>query len=221
MTAEFDEAWLRAYQARTGCGAREYGGSLPQSPCGDGSLIRGSRGNDGGSLLPSKPSVLPPSSSEEGKRRLHLTSNAPKSRLCRDSAAPPWNPQDSGGLVAGCKQHATAEELSAKPTEGEKSRPKYGNRKTRLDGITFDSKHESEVYAELKMRQRAGDIAAMAMQVRFRLGERIEYIADFVVIDAAGAHVIDAKSDATRRDKVYRIKKKLMREKWGIEIEEV
>ena len=86
MTAEFDEVWLRAYQARTGCGAREYGR---------------------GSLLPSKPSVLPPSSSEEGKKRLHLT-NAPKSRLCRDSAAPRWNPQDSRGLVAGCKQHATA-----------------------------------------------------------------------------------------------------------------
>lgn len=164
MTAEFDEAWLRAYQARTGCAAREYGGSL----------------------LPSKPSVLPPSSSEEGKRRL-----------------PPTG------------------ELSAKPTEGEKPRPKYGNRKTRLDGITFDSKHESEVYADLKLRRRAGDIAAMAMQVRFRLGERIEYVADFVVIDAAGAHVIDAKSEATRRDKVYRIKKKLMWEKWGIEIEEV
>nr|DAU71895.1 MAG TPA: Endonuclease [Caudoviricetes sp.] len=155
MTAEFDEAWLRAYQARTGCGAREYGrGSLPQSPT---------------------------------------------------ATAPP-----SGGAKE-CRPAA----------EGEKPRPKYGNRKTQVDGITFDSKHESEVYAGLKLRQRAGDIAAMAMQVRFRLGERIEYVADFVVIDAAGAHVIDAKSEATRRDKVYRIKKKLMREKWGIEIEEV
>lgn len=156
MTAEFDEKWLRAYQARTGCGAREYGGSLPQS-------------------------VLAHS-------QLPLTREPEE---CRPAA------------------------------EGEKHRPKYGNRKTRLDGITFDSKHESEVYAELKLRQCAGDIAAMAIQVRFRLGERIEYIADFVVIDAAGAHVIDAKSEATRRDKVYRIKKKLMWEKWGIEIEEV
>ena len=43
MTAEFDEAWLRAYQARTGCRAREYGRrSLPQSPNGDSSLVRGS-----------------------------------------------------------------------------------------------------------------------------------------------------------------------------------
>lgn len=163
MTAEFDEAWLRAYQERTGCRAREYGRvSLPQSPNGDSSLIRGSR--------------KLPSSDEEGAR-------------------------EAGGR--------------------REPRPKYGNRKTRLDGITFDSKHESEVYADLKLRQRAGDIAAMAMQVRFRLGERIEYVADFVTIDAAGAHVIDAKSEATRRDKVYCIKKKLMREKWGIEIEEV
>lgn len=157
MTAEFDEKWLRAYQARTGCRAREYGrGSLPQS-------------------------VL-------------AHSQLPRQR----------EPEE-------CRPAA----------EGEKPRPKYGNRKTQVDGITFDSKHESEVYAGLKLRQRAGDIAAMAMQVRFRLGERIEYVADFVVIDAAGAHVIDAKSEATRRDKTYRIKKKLMWEKWGIEIEEV
>lgn len=157
MMAEFDEKWLRAYQARTGCGAREYGrGSLPQS-------------------------VL-------------THSQLPRQR----------EPEE-------CRPAA----------EGEKPRPKYGNRKTQVGGITFDSKHESEVYAGLKLRQRAGDIAAMAMQVRFRLGDRIEYVADFVVIDAAGAHVIDAKSEATRRDKVYRIKKKLMWEKWGIEIEEV
>lgn len=157
MTAEFDEKWLRAYQARTGCGAREYGqGSLPQSA------------------------------------RTALT--APSSE--------------------GAKERRPA-------AEGEKPRTKYGNRKTQVDGIMFDSKHESEVYTELKLRQRAGEIAAMAMQVRFRLGERIEYVADFVTIDAAGAHVIDAKSEATRRDKVYRIKKKLMWEKWEIEIEEV
>ena len=163
MTADFNEAWLRAYQARTGCGAREYGrGSTSSVSCAD-TFPKGG-----------------------GKKRLHLT-----------------------------------RELSAKPTEGEKPRPKYGNRKTQVDGITFDSKHESEVYAELKLRRRAGEIAALAMQVRFRLGERIEYVADFVAIDASGAHVIDAKSEATRRDKVYRIKKKLMREKWGIEIEEV
>lgn len=162
MTAEFDEKWLRAYQARTGCRAREYGGSLPQSPT----------------------ATAPPSGG--AKECLPLMRKVPAERA-----------------------------------EGEKPRPKYGNRKTQVDGITFDSKHESEVYAELKLRQRAGEIAALAMQVRFRLGERIEYAADFVVIDAAGAHVIDAKSEATRRDKVYRIKKKLMWEKWGIEIEEV
>ena len=36
MTAEFDEVWLRAYQARTGCGAREYGkGTTSSVSCAD------------------------------------------------------------------------------------------------------------------------------------------------------------------------------------------
>jgi hypothetical protein len=47
------------------------------------------------------------------------------------------------------------------------------------------------------------------------------YIADFVYTTCTGKKVVeDVKSPATRTD-VYKIKKKLMRQKYGIEIKEV
>ena len=39
-----------------------------------------------------------------------------------------------------------------------KKRPKYGNRATCVCGLKFDSKHEAEIYRELMLRVRAGEI---------------------------------------------------------------
>ena len=50
----------------------------------------------------------------------------------------------------------------------------------------------------------------------------MKYRADFVVLRNDGRYdVVDAKSDATRKDKVYRLKKRQMKEVLGIEIVEV
>ena len=47
-------------------------------------------------------------------------------------------------------------------------------------------------------------------------------MADFVTFNADGSYTVyDAKSEATRRDKVYRLKRRQMRECLGLEIEEV
>ena len=49
----------------------------------------------------------------------------------------------------------------------------------------------------------------------------VKYVADFVLLHSDGHFtVIDAKSDATRRDRVYRLKKRLMRECLKLEIVE-
>lgn len=101
-------------------------------------------------------------------------------------------------------------------------RQKYGNRKVTVDGKRFDSKHEAEVFAALMLRVRAGELKCVARQVSFDLPGGIRYVADFVTIDAEDrAEVIDAKSEATRKNRVYINKKKQMASEWGIEIREV
>lgn len=109
---------------------------------------------------------------------------------------------------------------------------KYGNRKVELDGMVFDSKHEANRWIELKYMERAGLIMDLKRQVRFELipcqyDERdkiversVTYIADFVYVENGKRVVEDAKSPATKTD-VYKIKRKLMLEKYGIRIMEV
>ena len=90
---------------------------------------------------------------------------------------------------------------------------KYHAQKTLLEGIKFDSRHEAERYAELKLLQRAGKIRNLRCQVPFELvpkqdGERaVKYIADFVYEENGSMVVEDAKGF---RPKDYIIKRKLM-----------
>lgn len=48
-------------------------------------------------------------------------------------------------------------------------RPKYGNRKVTIDGITFDSKREADRYLVLKQRQAEGAISHLELQPKFFL----------------------------------------------------
>ena len=114
----------------------------------------------------------------------------------------------------------------------QRGRPsKYGNRKTKVFGITFDSKHEAERYMELRAMEKAGKIKGLELQKPFvlipnqkdesgRIAERaIRYIADFTYKTPDGRTVVeDAKGCRTD---VYKLKKKLMRYIFGIEIKEV
>lgn len=114
----------------------------------------------------------------------------------------------------------------------QRSRPsKYGNRKTRVFGITFDSKHEAERYMELRAMEKAGKIKGLELQKTFVLvpnqmdeyghvvERAIKYVADFTYKMPDGRTVVeDAKGCRTE---VYKIKKKLMRYIFGIEIKEV
>ncbi len=108
---------------------------------------------------------------------------------------------------------------------------KYGARKTVVDGITFDSRHEAARWCELKYMERAKLITDLRRQVPFELipaqkderGKVIErpvrYVADFVYTTCTGKTVVeDAKGIKTD---VYKIKKKLMLERYGIRIQEV
>ena len=103
---------------------------------------------------------------------------------------------------------------------------KYGARKTTVDGITFDSKHEAEIWCELKLMQRAGIIRDLERQVRYEIIPKTDkfratvYIADFRYYDTETEKtvVMDAKGVRTKE---YALKKKLMYWRHGIEIKEV
>ncbi len=96
----------------------------------------------------------------------------------------------------------------------QQKRPKYNNKKIEVDGIKFDSQKEANYYGTLKMRKLAGEIKDFEMQKVYRVeieGKLIcKYIADFVVHYTGGFQVIDVKSDITRTNPVYRLKKKLI-----------
>lgn len=108
---------------------------------------------------------------------------------------------------------------------------KYKNKKVVVDNILFDSKKEANYYIYLKMLEDAGKISGLRLQEKFVLQpsfklngktyRAITYVADFVYKDDKGMHVVDVKSEATRKDKVYRLKKKMFAYKYHIEIEEV
>jgi len=123
------------------------------------------------------------------------------------------------GAVAG-----PIEPVAGLPGTSERPRrTKYGNRRVEVDGKRFDSQHEARVYQELMARVRAGELRCVLRQVRFDLPGGIQYVADFVTIgpDMRVEGVLDAKSEITKRNRVYINKKKQMKACWGIEIEEV
>lgn len=84
--------------------------------------------------------------------------------------------------------------------------PKYNNKRTRADGILFDSKMEAEYYSYLKLQLSAGEIKGFCRQPKFILVEGfadqrpITYSADFIVFNLDGtAEVIDVKGMETEQ----------------------
>ena len=113
-----------------------------------------------------------------------------------------------------------------------KRRQKYGNTRTVYRGEAFDSKKELARWKELEILQAVGEILCLQRQVKFVLVEKmpgqreISYIADavYLVREGFGEYhpvVEDVKSPVTRRNPVYRMKKKLMWAKYRIRITEV
>ena len=94
---------------------------------------------------------------------------------------------------------------------------KYHNVKTYVGKIKFDSKKEANRYLELCMLEKSGIIKNLERQKRFEVvpktdGERaVHYVADFVYEENGKLICEDVKSDATRRDKTYIIKRKLFK----------
>lgn len=106
---------------------------------------------------------------------------------------------------------------------------KYRNEKIKVDGITFDSKKESERYLELKLLERAGCIKELELQKSFEIQpafsfknkkiRAIKYVCDFYYYDNDRRQYV-VEDTKGMRTKEYLLKKKLFEYKYGIEIEE-
>lgn len=119
-------------------------------------------------------------------------------------------------------------DLGGEP-EKKKKKNKYGAIKTEYNGVIFDSKKEAEYAEGLDMCKRASKknerVVSYEIQVQYDLhgidGTRVaKYFADFVVKYADGTvKIIDVKSEYTKTP-VYRLKKKLLKAEYGLDIVE-
>lgn len=106
-------------------------------------------------------------------------------------------------------------------------RSKYHAKKTCVDGIVFDSKREADRYLVLKSMEEDGAIEDLRRQVRYELvpafnvdGRHyrpVYYVADFVYREDGKEIVEDVKGMVTD---VYRLKRKLVAYRYGMNIRE-
>lgn len=99
---------------------------------------------------------------------------------------------------------------------------KYHAKKTAFDGINFASKKEASRYFELKILEKAKLISNLELQVPFPIVVNklkiCTYVADFVYLNQNGVKVVeDAKGVRTP---LYKLKKKLVKAVYDIEIYE-
>ena len=110
---------------------------------------------------------------------------------------------------------------------------KYHNRKTVVQGITFDSLAEANRYCELCILERIGEIIALECQPTFLLlpafkdctGKKeraITYKADFRYQQDGRWIVEDVKSKATAKSRDWSLRRKLFKHRFPtIELREV
>ena len=106
-------------------------------------------------------------------------------------------------------------------------RGKFNNKPVTVDGHRFASKAEAKRYGELKLMENAGKIDLLTLQSRYTLevnGMRIcAYSADFSyrAFPRTANKCIVVEDVKGVRTPVYRIKKKLMKAIYGIDITEI
>lgn len=101
---------------------------------------------------------------------------------------------------------------------------KYGNKKTMVGDIQFDSNKEANHYRYLLIQQKIGKIGFLQRQVEYELNEggafSFKYISDFEYLDMVTGKkvVVDVKGFRTRE---YLKKRRLMKKVHGITIKEI
>ena len=101
-----------------------------------------------------------------------------------------------------------------------KSKSKYRNVPTVIDGLRFSSKAEAARYNELKLLQTANQVRWFIRQPRFDLGNDITYVADFLVVWEANERSFEPVSVTVEDVKgvetdVFKLKRKLFEAQYG------
>ncbi len=100
---------------------------------------------------------------------------------------------------------------------------KYKAKKITIGDLTFASLKEGRRYQELLLLLRGGEIFDLAIQPEFEFklnGKRMfRYIADFSYTNKDGSSVTEDVKGV--RTPVYRIKRKIIEEAYGIKITEI
>lgn len=103
-----------------------------------------------------------------------------------------------------------------------KKRSKFHNVWTEAHGIKFQSKKEAKRYGDLLLLVKSGEITELTRQVRYKLIvnnlQVCTYVADFTYWKDGKKIVEDVKGYKTD---IYKLKKKLMKAVYGVEIVEV
>ena len=98
-------------------------------------------------------------------------------------------------------------------------RHKFHAQPTECDGIKFASKAEARYYAQLKLRQRAGEVVFFLRQVPIHLPGDVRYVMDFMIFEANGeVRMVDVKGVETES---FRAKKRMVEALYPIKIEVV
>lgn len=109
-----------------------------------------------------------------------------------------------------------------------KKPPKYGNKKSVVDGEKYDSNKERDRHQVLKLLERIGDISQLTRQVEFIIspecilyGKKSAarlYRCDFTYYKNGIYIVEDVKSIITKKNPVYILKRHMMKVVHNIEI---
>lgn len=98
---------------------------------------------------------------------------------------------------------------------------KYGNKPTEVDGIKFASKAEARRYSQLRLLERAGEIANLTLQPRYPLAVNgvlvCTYVADFDYTDN-NTHRLVTEDTKGVKTKDFVIKAKLFHAIYGREV---
>lgn len=103
-------------------------------------------------------------------------------------------------------------------------RSKYNAKKVVENGLRFDSQKEYNRWRQLVLLEQAGEIQGLRRQVPYVLidksehGRAIKYIADFCYMENGKEVVEDVKGYKTD---IYKLKSRLMLERYGIRIKEI
>lgn len=104
---------------------------------------------------------------------------------------------------------------------------KYGNTKVIVGGIQFDSKTEAERFQVLRLLVRAGIIRDLEPHPVYELVVNGTKVGHFTLdsrytIVATGEKVVeDVKSEPTRKKEAYRLRVRLLKAVYGIDVKEI